>query len=64
MKAKEVRDLSSEEIAEHIKDEKEQLNHLQFQHAVADLQNPMILRRKRRLIARLETLLKERSAES
>lgn len=64
MKAKEVRDLKSEEIAEHIKDEKEQLSHLQFQHAVADLQNPMILRRKRRLIARLETILKQRSTES
>ncbi len=63
MKAKEIRELSSEEIAEHIRDEEEQLSHLEFQHAIADLQNPMILRQKRRLVARLKTLLKERPAE-
>jgi large subunit ribosomal protein L29 len=60
MKAKEIRDLSTEEIQTQIKEEKEQLTHLQFQHAIADLQNPMILRDKRRFIARLETILKER----
>ena len=60
MKAKEIRDLSTEEIQTQITEEKEQLSHLQFQHAIADLQNPMILRDKRRFIARLETILKER----
>ncbi len=60
MKAKEIRDLSTEEIASQIAEEKEQLSTLQFQHAIADLQNPMILRDKRRFIARLETILKER----
>ena len=60
MKAKDIRDLSTEEIQTQIKEEKEQLTHLQFQHAIADLQNPMILRDKRRFIARLETILKER----
>ena len=51
MKAKEIRDLSTEEIASQIAEEKEQLSTLQFQHAIADLQNPMILRDKRRFIA-------------
>ncbi|MGA1494560.1 MAG: 50S ribosomal protein L29 [Rhodothermales bacterium] len=60
MKAKEIRDLSTEEIKSQIAEEREQLNTLQFQHAIADLQNPMILRDKRRFIARLETILKER----
>ena len=60
MKAKEIRDLSTEEIKSQIAEEKEQLHNLQFQHAIADLQNPMILRDKRRFIARLETILKER----
>ena len=62
MKAKEIRDLSTEEIQTQITEEKEQLSHLLFQHAIADLQNPMILRDKRRFIARLETILKERLA--
>ena len=60
MKAKEVRELSAEEVAEHIRDEEEQLGHLRFQHAIADLHNPMVLREKRRLIARLKTILRQR----
>jgi large subunit ribosomal protein L29 len=64
MTAKEIRDLSSEEIAEHIRDEREQLIQLQFQHAIADLQNPMILRDKRRLISRLSTILNNREIEA
>jgi len=59
MKAKEIRDLSNEEIAQRIKEEKEQLEHLEFQHAVAELPNPMLIREKRRLLARLTTILNE-----
>jgi large subunit ribosomal protein L29 len=59
MKAKEIRDLSNEEIAQRIKEEKEQLEHLEFQHAVAELPNPMLIREKRRLLARLTTVMKE-----
>ena len=62
MKAKEIRDLSVEEIKKRISDEQEELTQLSFQHAIADLQNPMLLRSKRRLLARLETILKEKSA--
>jgi len=60
MKPKEIRELSSEEIQQRIKEEKDQLRQLEFQHAVAHVENPMILRSKRRLIARLNTILRER----
>ena len=59
MKAKEIRDLSVEEVTQRIKDEKEQLAHLEFQHAVAELPNPILIREKRRLLARLKTILSE-----
>ena len=62
MKANEVREMTSEEIAQRIKDEKEQLSHLKFQHAVAELPNPIVIRQKRRLIARLSGILNEREA--
>lgn len=62
MKAKEIRDLSVEEITQQLLAEREQISHLQFQHAVADLPNPMILRDKRRLVAQLETILRQKSA--
>ncbi|MFW5955658.1 MAG: 50S ribosomal protein L29 [Rhodothermales bacterium] len=63
MKAKEVRDLSVEEIESRIAEENEQLHQLSFQHAIAQLENPMILRQKRRLIARLNTILNEKQVE-
>ncbi len=60
MKAKEIRELSLTEIQQRIVDEKESLQHLNFQHAIADIQNPMQLRHSRRLVARLQTILKEK----
>ncbi len=64
MKAKEISELSREEIAERIREESEQLRQLHFQHAIAELPNPMVLRQKRRLVARLRTILhkKEQAA--
>jgi large subunit ribosomal protein L29 len=62
MKANEVRELSSEEIAQRIKDEKDQLSLLKFQHAVAELPNPIVIRDKRRLIARLSGILNQRTS--
>ena len=62
MKAKEIRELSADEIAERVREEEEQLQQLTFQHAIAQLENPMVLRSKRRLIARLNTILNEKQA--
>ncbi len=62
MKAKEIRELGVDEIRQRIREEEEQVQHLQFQHSIASLPNPMLLRQKRREIARLRTLLKEKEA--
>ncbi len=64
MKSKEIRDLKTEEIEQRIQEETEQARRFRFQHAVGTLQNPTILREKRRLIARLRTILKERAASA
>ncbi len=65
MKPREIRNLSPEEIEKRIEEEEEQVEQLRFQHAVAHLENPMVLRNKRRLIARLKTILNEkRQAEA
>lgn len=64
MKAKEIRELSTEEITTRIQEEQAQFSQMQFQHAIADLQNPMLIRQKRRLIAQLHTILRERTATS
>jgi len=60
MKAKEIRELSTEEIQERIREEEDQLSQLKFQHAIAELPNPMVLRQKRRDLARLTTIFKEK----
>ena len=60
MKAKEVRELSTEEIQQRIHDEERDLDALTFQHAIAQLEDPLVLRRKRREIARLKTILNEK----
>lgn len=64
MKAKEIRELGTEEIQQRIAEEKDQLRQLEFQHAIAQIENPMILREKRRLIARLKTILAQQGAQS
>lgn len=61
MKARELRELTAEEIRSQLEEQTAELSHMRFQHAVAPLQNPMILRQKRRDIARLKTLLQEKS---
>ena len=61
MKAKEIRELRLEEITQRISEEQEKLDQLKFQHAIADLQNPMQIKHSRRLIARLKSILKEKA---
>lgn len=61
MDADQIRDLSIPEIETRIDEEEEQLEELQFQHAIRGrLENPMVLRTKRRLVARLKTIRNEK----
>ncbi len=60
MKAQEIREMSAEEIQRRLDEERAELLNMRFQHAVAPMQNPMVLRQKRRDIARLKTLLNEK----
>lgn len=56
----EIRPLSLEEIDQRIGEEQEDLEQLRFEHAIAQLPNPMILKEKRRTIARLKTIRTEK----
>jgi large subunit ribosomal protein L29 len=61
MEAEQIRDLSVEEIQTRIDEEEDELEELKFQHAIQGrLENPIILRTKRRFIARLKTILNEK----
>jgi large subunit ribosomal protein L29 len=60
MKASEIRELSETELEKKIKELKEELFNLRFQHAINQLDNPMRLNHVKKDIARSLTILRER----
>lgn len=64
MKAKDVRDLSTDELVTKISDLKDELFKLRFQLATGQLDNPMTIRDVRRTIARVKTVLRERELKA
>jgi len=60
MKARELRELSDEELAKKLRELKEELFNLRFQAATGQLDNPMRIRQVRREIARVQTIQRER----
>ena len=64
MKSSVIREMTTEEIQEKLVDEKEALTKLKMQHAISPLENPMVLKEKRKDVARLLTELTKRSKEA
>lgn len=60
MKIQEIRDLSTQELEDKIKDLKEELFNLRFQNATNQLDNPMRIVSVKRDIARVKTVIKEK----
>ena len=60
MEIKEIRELSASELEKAIKEQKEALFNLRFQHSVNQLDNPMKIVETRKTIARMLTVLRER----
>ena len=61
MKTNELRDKSNDELNIRERELREQLFKLRFQRATGRMENPMKIRDVRREIARIKTLLNERS---
>lgn len=64
MKAKDIRELSTEEIQIRIAEKKEELFKLRFQNALGQLENTTSLSTVRRDIARLNTILMEKGRQA
>ncbi len=60
MKAEEIRDFDDAEITTRLKELREEQFKLRFKSSMMELENPGTLRRVRKDIARLETILRER----
>ena len=59
---KELRAMSAEELNAKLKDLKEELFNLRFQHAINQLDNPQKMVEVKRNIARVMTILSEKNA--
>lgn len=59
MKARDIRDMTAEELQARLKDLKGELFNLRFQLATGQLDNIMRIRQVRRDIARVKTVMRE-----
>ena len=59
LKAEKIRGLDEAEILMKIKERNEELFHLRFRNQMRQLTNPVLIRERRRDVARLRTILAE-----
>ncbi len=61
MEAKELREMSADDLSQTRGSLREEIGHLKLQRATGRMENPMKLRETKRDLARVETILRERS---
>ena len=64
MRADEIREMSDDEIEDKITQSQEELFRLRFRSATQQLENPSLIRKLRRDVARMKTILTQREASS
>ena len=62
MKASELRNMTAEELNKKLKELKEELFNLRFQHAINQLDNPHKIEDVKKDIARVMTVLQQKNA--
>lgn len=62
MKTQEIRELTIKEMNSKLNELKESLFNLRFQHEISQLENPQAMKRDKRSIARLKTIINETQA--
>lgn len=64
MEAKELREMSGEDLAQKRLSLREEIGHLKLKRATSRLENPMSLNATKRDLARVETILREKALQS
>ncbi len=64
MKSSVIREMTTEEVQDALLNERESVSKLKMQHAISPLENPMVLKEKRKDVSRLLTELTKRSKEA
>ena len=63
MKSAEIKEMSVQDLQERIAAEKDNLTQLKVQHAVSPIENPSIIKKSRRDIARMLTILGQKNSK-
>ncbi len=58
-----IKDLTLDELKEKLGSEKEALRKMKFAHQVSAIENPMKIKETRRLIARINTALRQKETK-
>ena len=61
MKSAEIKDMTVQDLQERIDAEKAKLSQLKVQHAVSPVEDPSIIKKSRRDIARMLTILRQKN---
>ena len=64
MKAKELRELTTEELVKKIEELKAELYNLRFANATGNLEKPSKIKEDRKTIARIKMIISEREKEN
>ena len=59
----EIRDLTLDELKEKLVSEQESLRKMKFAHQVSAIENPMKIKEARKLVARINTLLRQKETQ-
>lgn len=63
MEAKELRNMSTDDLTQKRTELQEEIGHLKLKRATSRLENPMKLRQTKRDLARVETILREQELQ-
>ena len=64
MKAKQIHEMTDEELNTKLSELKEELFNLRFRHATGQLENPNVIAVVKKDIARVKTVIRERELEA
>ena len=60
MKVAEIKELSTNELNERVDAEVNALSQMKINHSISPIDNPAQIKKQRRMIARMKTILRER----
>ncbi|HAA01696.1 MAG TPA: 50S ribosomal protein L29 [Flavobacteriales bacterium] len=64
MKAKDIKDLTLDELREKLGEMSADYSKTKINHAISPVENPMLIRSNRRMIARIQTEIRNKEAKA